>query len=230
MTRLHPDGQEQGKDTATGGESTPLAAAVAAMGALPVPLGHAEPGDASSLEEHLREALAGAAVADDLYREWQQRAERYRIAWRMARTRALATAGAADRAGARVRELQAALQDGVGALLAVQMERDALRAQVAELIQQRDRIASDTIKALAAGDDATRPADEDPIAYSLTEQAGCACGPQMRCPNGHCSRHYMCQDCGNCCSCRCAGAPTVEALHASSGAVIEMQPRPEAAP
>lgn len=33
----------------------------------------------------------------------------------------------------------------------------------------------------------------------------CTCGPQMRCPNGHCSRHDMCQDCGNCCSCQCAG-------------------------
>lgn len=37
------------------------------------------------------------------------------------------------------------------------------------------------------------------------ETEDCQCGPQMRCPNGHCSRHYMCQDCGNCCSCECAG-------------------------
>lgn len=33
----------------------------------------------------------------------------------------------------------------------------------------------------------------------------CTCGPQMRCKNGHCSRHYTCQDCGCCCSCECAG-------------------------
>jgi hypothetical protein len=38
------------------------------------------------------------------------------------------------------------------------------------------------------------------------EQAGtCRCGSQMRCPRGHCSRHDLCQDCGNCCSCQCAG-------------------------
>jgi chorismate mutase len=74
----------------------------------------------------------------------------------------------------------------------------------------------------------THSVDEDPIAYSLTE-AACSCGPQMRCPQGHCSRHYMCQDCGNCCSCRCAGGQFVEALHASSGAVIETPSRREQA-
>lgn len=36
------------------------------------------------------------------------------------------------------------------------------------------------------------------------EDSECACGPQYRCPNGHCSRHYACQDCERCCSCRCA--------------------------
>lgn len=49
--------------------------------------------------------------------------------------------------------------------------------------------------------------------WSSTEQPapvpeGCGCGTYMRCPNGHCSRHYTCQDCGNCCSCECSGQPT----------------------
>ena len=66
MTTLHTDGQEQGKDTATGGESTPLAAAVAAMGALPVPLGHAEPaGLPPELRATIAEQLGDAKPARD---------------------------------------------------------------------------------------------------------------------------------------------------------------------
>ncbi|MEU1433996.1 hypothetical protein ABZ438_07845 [Streptomyces sp. NPDC005786] len=42
-----------------------------------------------------------------------------------------------------------------------------------------------------------------------TEAArGCGCGTYMRCPNGHCTRHYTCQDCGRCCTCGCSGQPT----------------------
>jgi len=58
---------------------------------------------------------------------------RYRIAWRMARTRALSTGGAADRYAARAREGQTALADIVGALLGVQMERDEAQSRVAAL-------------------------------------------------------------------------------------------------
>lgn len=59
-------------------------------------------------------------------------AERYRVAWRMAYQRAQGRGWAADRAGARARELQTALQDGVGALLAMQMERNAAQRAAAE--------------------------------------------------------------------------------------------------
>ncbi|CAM5683699.1 MULTISPECIES: hypothetical protein [Streptomyces] len=66
----------------------------------------------------------------------ESEAERYRIAWRMARTRALSAGGAADRYAARARELQTAVQDMFGASIAVQMERNELRDRVAELEQQ----------------------------------------------------------------------------------------------
>jgi hypothetical protein len=63
----------------------------------------------------------------------ESRAERYRIAWRMARTRAVSVGGAADRAGARVRELLPALQEAVFATIAMQMERDAALDEAARL-------------------------------------------------------------------------------------------------
>jgi hypothetical protein len=66
------------------------------------------------------------------------------------------------------------------------LERDAVLAAVAEL----RLMAEAAVSGSTAGDEQAEP---------------CRCGPQMRCPNGHCSRHYMCQDCGNCCSCQCAG-------------------------
>ncbi|MEU4205621.1 hypothetical protein AB0F64_37615 [Streptomyces sp. NPDC026294] len=77
-------------------------------------------------------------------------AERYRIAWGMARTRALSAGGAADRYAARARELQTAVQDMVGASLAVQMERNELRARVAELEQQATTRSEELRKAAAA--------------------------------------------------------------------------------
>lgn len=58
---------------------------------------------------------------------------RYQTAWRRARTRAISLAGAADRAGARVRDMQPALQDALGALLGMQMERDSALKRAAEL-------------------------------------------------------------------------------------------------
>lgn len=59
--------------------------------------------------------------------------DRLRIAWGMARTRARSAMSGADRYAARASELQTALQDSVFAVLAVQMERDALRTRVTQL-------------------------------------------------------------------------------------------------
>jgi hypothetical protein len=66
-------------------------------------------------------------------REAESRGKRYRIAWRMARTRALSVGGAADRAGARLRELLPALQEATFGLIGMQMERDAAQRHAAEL-------------------------------------------------------------------------------------------------
>lgn len=60
----------------------------------------------------------------------ESEAARYRIAWRIARTRARSLAVAADRSGARVSELQTGLQDAVFAVVGMQMERGAARAEV----------------------------------------------------------------------------------------------------
>lgn len=57
-------------------------------------------------------------------------AERYRTAWRLARGRAISTGGAADRYAARAHELQTALQDSLVAVIGVQIERNAIRAEV----------------------------------------------------------------------------------------------------
>ncbi|MGW2533533.1 hypothetical protein ACWCTD_03445 [Streptomyces sp. NPDC001499] len=65
-----------------------------------------------------------------------------------------------------------------------------------------------TVEAAAALDRLRRLAAEaqqpTPAAAETTD---CGCGTYMRCPNGHCSRHYTCQDCGRCCTCECSGAP-----------------------
>ncbi|WP_030372361.1 coiled-coil domain-containing protein [Streptomyces rimosus] len=83
----------------------------------------------SYMGEHMRPILRRLLDAES-------EAERYCIAWRRARTRALSTGSAADRYAARARELQTAVQDMFGASLATQMERDELRDRVAELEQQ----------------------------------------------------------------------------------------------
>lgn len=104
-----------------------LAAAVAELGALPVPVG---PEPQALIVERLQAELAVS----------EQRSERRRIAWRMARTRALSLAGAADRAGDRVRSVQTALQDMLESLLTMQIERDAALARVAELEAEREQL------------------------------------------------------------------------------------------
>ncbi|MEV5953765.1 hypothetical protein AB0M11_08300 [Streptomyces sp. NPDC051987] len=87
------------------------------------------PETAAELEQ-LRTALAVS----------EQRSERRRIAWRMARSRAISTGGAADRYAARSRDAQEALQHMLFAVIAGQLalheanrERKELRARVAEL-------------------------------------------------------------------------------------------------
>ncbi|MFI5525035.1 hypothetical protein [Streptomyces platensis] len=96
-----------------------IAAALDAAGMLQSP-------EAAAELEQLRASVA----------ELESTAGRRRIAWQRARTRARAAGGAADRCAAQAAELQLALQDTVGALLAGQLEREVLRARVAELEQQ----------------------------------------------------------------------------------------------
>lgn len=91
--------------------------------------GHAALDD---IEQAVRLWVAAHPDAGEVDRLHVER-RRYRIAWRMARTRALATGGAADRYAARAREGQSAMQDMLGALLGAQMERDELQAEVAAL-------------------------------------------------------------------------------------------------
>jgi hypothetical protein len=83
----------------------------------------------------------------------ESRAERYRIAWGMARTRAISTGGAADRYAARAREGQEALQHMLFAVIASQLGRKAaldeaaeLRAKVTEL--ESARLAPDAEQGL----------------------------------------------------------------------------------
>lgn len=73
-----------------------------------------------------------AMLVTEIHRLRAER-HRYRIAWRMARTRALSTGGAADRYVTRAHEAQTALQDMLGTLLGAQLERDELQAEVAAL-------------------------------------------------------------------------------------------------
>ncbi|MDX3507420.1 hypothetical protein PV755_00535 [Streptomyces caniscabiei] len=68
----------------------------------------------------------------------ESRAERYRIAWGMARTRAISTGGAADRYADRAREGQEALQHMLFAVIAAQLARKAATDETAEL---RARVA-----------------------------------------------------------------------------------------
>lgn len=66
-------------------------------------------------------------------RDLTNRVARSRTAWKSARGRARSTGSAADRYAARARDLQHALQDMVGAQLALQMQRDAALRRLAEL-------------------------------------------------------------------------------------------------
>lgn len=82
---------------------------------------------------------AGLLMSPETAREFEQAktdARRRGIAWRRAYQRAMNRGWAADRAGARSRELQTAVQESLGALLGMQMQRDAARGRVAELEQQ----------------------------------------------------------------------------------------------
>lgn len=67
-----------------------------------------------------------ADVADTRVAELESKSKRLRIAWGMARTRARSAMSGADRYARRAQELQTAAQELLGALLAVQIERDSL--------------------------------------------------------------------------------------------------------
>ncbi|MFI8853628.1 hypothetical protein ACIGW3_26030 [Streptomyces sp. NPDC053499] len=75
----------------------------------------------------LRRLVEAEAEVDQLRSE----RDRYRIAWRGARTRALSTAFAADRAIARREALQRVADDLLEQFLTAQMQRDELRAELA---------------------------------------------------------------------------------------------------
>ncbi|MCI4143017.1 hypothetical protein [Streptomyces sp. MMS20-AI2-20] len=155
------------------------------------------------------------------------KAARVRLAQYGERTKTWSTATYADGTARALYEIALTLNAEAQTLRA---RVDALEAQAAALRAPHVRFAdSDHCQhdgerwpcpTVAVLGEEERPVDEDPIRYALTEQAdaaGCGCGPQMRCPYGHCSRHYMCQDCGNCCSCRCSGedvTPQVTKLRA----------------
>ncbi|MFF9285448.1 hypothetical protein [Streptomyces griseosporeus] len=93
----------------------------------------------------------------------EARAERYRIAWGMARTRAVSTGGAADRYAARARDAQEVLQRMLFTVIAGQLalheanrERQELRARVAELEAERhstNEALTEAVEALAANRD-----------------------------------------------------------------------------
>jgi chromosome segregation ATPase len=85
-----------------------------------------------------------------------QRSERRRIAWRMARQRAISIGSAADRYAARAQAGQTALQDMLASLLEAQIERDAALARVAELEAERhttNESLSEAAEALRANRD-----------------------------------------------------------------------------
>ena len=84
-------------------------------------------------DDRTRLAEAAMAVADAEQQRLHTERTRYRTAWRLARTRALSTSGAADRYATRAREGQTALADMVGALIGMQMERDEAQAEAAAL-------------------------------------------------------------------------------------------------
>ncbi|WP_060888693.1 hypothetical protein [Streptomyces scabiei] len=80
--------------------------------------------------------LLDPEVAAELERLRVER-DRYRTAWRMARTRAISTGGAADRYAARARDAQEALQHMLFAVIASQLGRKAATDEIAALKAER---------------------------------------------------------------------------------------------
>lgn len=79
--------------------------------------------------------------------------DRYRTAWRMARTRAISTGGAADRYAARARDAQEALQHMLFAVIASQLGRKAATDEIAALKAERhttNEALDDAVQALRA--------------------------------------------------------------------------------
>ncbi|MEU7317454.1 hypothetical protein [Streptomyces sp. NPDC007083] len=83
------------------------------------------------LGERMAPVLRRLAEAEAEAERLRAERDRYRIAWRGARTRALSTAGVADRAVARREALQRVADDLLEQALTAQMQRDELRAELA---------------------------------------------------------------------------------------------------
>lgn len=165
--------------------------------------------------------------------------DRYRIAWRGARTRARSTGDAADRYASRVNTLQSAVQDGFGALLAVQMERDELRKRVAELEAAQQRVRADLAARPAEADvlrQAAAALEEDDhlgAAAELLEMANqrehAASDSRWKAEGEFTSAAECCdlhqpdwccdlEDCGPCCE-ECPTCPTLVCRRAAEGEV-----------
>jgi hypothetical protein len=137
--------------------------------------------------------------------------DRYRTAWRMARTRALSAGGAADRYAGYARAGQEALQNMLFTVIAAQIARNVavdeaaeLRARIAELETERhttNEALSDAAERLRADRDRiaeleklltakARPADEDPVAYAMTDKAAPCTGHAPGYDDGMCPAHH----------------------------------------
>ncbi|GGW41078.1 hypothetical protein [Streptomyces xantholiticus] len=163
-----------------------LAAVVARVGALPVPLGHAEPAESQDRRERYAKAVLSVKSLAGLFADVRAHVDP---------VMALADE---EQAGLRARVAEAVAAVARLEQKRVELERiaNAERSRVVELEAECAALQKDKEHVLAAaerrmarleaaaGDKSTRTADEDPIAYSLTS--------------------------------------AVEALHASSGAVIEV--------
>jgi hypothetical protein len=114
--------------------------------------------DAEAEAEKLRGELADRDLLAAQTRALEGRVTRYRLAWRVAYQRAQGRGWAADRAGARARDLQEALQHMLFSVIGGQLalheanrERQELRARVEQLLAERhstNEALSDTTVAL----------------------------------------------------------------------------------
>lgn len=152
----------------------------------------------------------------------EQRSERRRIAWRMARSRAISAGGAADRYAARSRDAQDAVQHMLFAVLAGQLamheanrERQELRARVAELEAERhstNEVLSDVM--------VERSADRLTALFAPTQVLGATARQLAECSVCRAPRADWCPDCGVCAA-NCYGLrETTSCSHARAPWVV----------